>query len=445
MPEHNNNVLKRVFTLFDSTMINVGTIIGSGIFLVPTTVALYLESSYLMAAVWIIAGAVTLFGALSMAELGAAMPASGGQYVYLREAYGPLWGFLYGWAAFTVINSASIAAIAVAFATYLRYFHPFTPLEVKLIAVFSIAAFTALNSFHLKSGLWTQNIMTFAKIGVLLAFIAFGLTLEGGSSTNFQPLMPTGSFSSLLGPFSLALVAVLWSYDGWIEVTYVAGEIQNPGKNIPLSLIYSTILIIALYLAVNFVFVYLLSISGIAGSELVASDAAQVMLGPKGVTLVILAILLSTLGAVNVNVIACPRIYHAMAVEKLFFRSAAKIHPRYGTPLSSLLIQGIWASVLVFSGTFYQLITYVVFTSWIFYAMSCGAVIVLRKKRPNMERPYKTWGYPYVPIIFILFAVFIVGSTLINDTRDSLIGIGLVMIGLPVYYLRVKSFKGETG
>ena len=445
MPEQNNNILKRVFTLFDSTMINVGTIIGSGIFLVPTTVALYLESSYLMAAVWIIAGAVTLFGALSMAELGAAMPESGGQYVYLREAYGPLWGFLYGWAAFTVINSASIAAIAVAFATYLKYFHPFTSLEVKLIAIFSIAAFTALNSLNLKSGLWTQNIMTFSKVGVLLAFVALGLTLEGGSLTNFQPLMPTGSFSSLVRPFSLALVAVLWSYDGWIEVTYVGGEIQNPGKNIPLSLIYSTILLIALYLAVNFVYVYLLSISEIAGSELVASDAAQVMLGPEGVTLVILAILLSTLGAINVNVIACPRIYYAMAVEKLFFRSAANIHPRYGTPVSSLLIQGIWASVLVFSGTFYQLITYVVFTSWIFYAMSCGAVIVLRKKRPNMERPYKTWGYPYVPIIFILFAVFIVGSTLINDTRDSLIGIGLVLIGLPVYYLRVKSFKGETG
>ena len=445
MPEHNNNILKRVFTLFDSTMINVGTIIGSGIFLVPTTVALYLESSYLMAAVWIIAGAVTLFGALSMAELGAAMPDSGGQYVYLREAYGPMWGFLYGWAAFTVINSASIAAIAVAFATYLKYFHPFTPLQVKLIAIFSIACFTALNSLHLKSGLWTQNIMTFTKVGVLIAFVALGLTLEGGSFTNFQPLMPTGSFSSLLTPFSLALVAVLWSYDGWIEVTYVGGEIKNPGKNIPLSLIYSTILLIALYLAVNFVYVYLLSISEIAGSELVASDAAQVMLGPEGVTLVILAILLSTLGAINVNIIACPRIYYAMAVEKLFFRSAANIHPRYGTPVSSLLIQGIWASVLVFSGTFYQLITYVVFTSWIFYAMSCGAVIVLRKKRPNMKRPYKTWGYPYVPIIFIFFAVFIVGSTLINNTRDSLIGIGLVLIGLPVYYLRVKSFKGKTG
>ena len=426
-------------------MINVGTIIGSGIFLVPTTVALYLESSYMMAAVWIIAGAVTLFGALSMAELGAAMPDSGGQYVYLREAYGPMWGFLYGWAAFTVINSASIAAIAVAFATYLKYFHPFTPLQVKLIAIFSIACFTALNSLHLKSGLWTQNIMTFTKVGVLIAFVALGLTLEGGSFTKFQPLMPTGSFSSLLTPFSLALVAVLWSYDGWIEVTYVGGEIKNPGKNIPLSLIYSTILLIALYLAVNFVYVYLLSISEIAGSELVASDAAQVMLGPEGVTLVILAILLSTLGAINVNIIACPRIYYAMAVEKLFFRSAANIHPRYGTPLYSILFQGIWASVLVFSGTFYQLITYVVFTSWIFYAMSCGAVIVLRKKRPNMERPYKTWGYPYVPIIFILFAVFIVGSTLINDTRDSLIGIGLVLIGLPVYYLRVKSFKRETG
>ncbi len=444
MPEKNNIGLKRIFTLFDSTKINDGTIIGSGIFIVPTTLALYLESSFLMASVWIIAGVVTLLGALSMAELGAAMPESGGQYVYLKEAYGPIWGFLYGWAAFTVINSASIAAVAVAFATYLKDFHAFTPMEVKLIAIFSIAAFTVLNSLHLKSGVWAQNVMTFSKVGVLFAFVILGLTLEGGSSTNFLPLTTAGSFSSFVKPFSLALVAVLWTYDGWIEITYVGGEIKNPGKNIPLSLLYSTILLILLYLAVNFVYVYLLSISGIATSELVASEAAQVILGPQGVTLVILAILLSTIGAVNVNVIAAPRIYHAMAIEKLFFSSAAKIHPVYGTPVASLLIQGIWASILVFTGTFDQLITYVVFTSWIFYAMSCGSVIVLRKTRPNMERPYKTWGYPYVPMIFIIFAIFLVGSTLIYDTRDSLIGIGLVLLGVPVYYLRVKSFKGRV-
>lgn len=426
--------MKRVLTLLDSTMINVGTIIGSGIFLVPTTIALYLHSFSLTIAVWLVAGVVTLFGALSMAELGAAMPKAGGQFVYLREAYGPVWGFLYGWASFAVINSASIAALAVAFATYLGYFHPLTTLQIKIIAVLAITAFTLLNTYGVKSGVWTQNILTFLKIGALVGIVVVGLTLPGGDMANLEPLLPTRSFTSLMALFGLALIATLWSYDGWIEITYVGGEVRNPGRNIPLSLLSSTLIIIALYLLVNLVFVFLLSIPGIASSELVAADAMAVVLGPRGTTLITLAILVSTLGCVHVNVLACPRIYYAMAREGLFFGAVANTHPKYGTPAVSLILQGIWSALLVFSGTFEQLITYVVFASWIFYALSCGSVLLLRRKQPHLPRPYRTWGYPWVPLAFIIFASLLVVNTIINDPRDSLIGVGLILLGLPAYF-----------
>ncbi|UCD37076.1 MAG: amino acid permease [Fidelibacterota bacterium] len=432
--------MKRVLTLLDSTMINVGTIIGSGIFLVPTTIALYLHSSILTLAVWLVAGVVTLFGALSMAELGAAMPRAGGQFVYLREAYGTIWGFLYGWASFAVINSAAIAALAVAFATYLGFFNPLTPLQIKLIAILSIVVFTLLNAYGVKTGVWAQNLLTFLKIGALLAIVVLGLCLEGGDSAHFQPFLPTRSVTSLIGPFGLALVAVLWSYDGWIEITYIGGEVRNPGRNIPLSLLYSVTLLIALYIVVNLVFMYLLSIAGIASSDLVASDAVAVVLGTVGTTLVILAILISTLGGVHVNVLACPRIYYAMAEEGLFFQALSRIHPKYGTPAIALLVQGIWSSLLVFTGTFEQLITYVVFASWIFYAMSCAGVMILRRKQPELDRPYKTWGYPWVPVAFIIFAALLVLNTIINDPRNALIGLGLILTGLPAYFY----WKGKT-
>lgn len=432
--------MKRTLTLLDSTMINVGTIIGSGIFLVPTTIALYMHSTSLTILIWLVAGILTLFGALSIAELGAAMPRAGGQFVYLKEAYSPFWGFLYGWSSFWVINSASIAALAVAFATYLGHFHPLMPIKIKLIAIAAIAAFTLLNIYGLRTGVWAQNIITFLKIGALLAIIFLGLFLSGGETANFQPLLPDRTFSSLVPLFGLALVATLWSYDGWIEITYIGGEVKDPGRNIPLSLLISTLIIIAIYILVNIVFIFLLSLPVIAQSELVASEAISVVLGSSGTTLVVLIILVSTLGGVHVNILACPRIYYAMARENLFFRSLAEIHPKHGTPALSLVVQGIWSSLLVFSGTFDQLITYVVFASWIFYAMSCAGVIVLRRKQPDLERPYRTWGYPVVPVIFVLFAGFLVLNTIVSDLRDALIGTGLILTGLPAYiYWKRKS------
>lgn len=432
--------MKRTLTLLDSTMINVGTIIGSGIFLVPTTIALYMHSTSLTVLVWLVAGILTLFGALSMAELGAAMPRAGGQFVYLKEAYSPFWGFLYGWTSFWLINSASIAALAVAFATYLGYFNPLTPLQIKFIAIAAIIAFTLLNIYGLRTGVWTQNIITFFKIGALLAIIFLGFFLSGGETANFQPLLPDRSFSSLVPLFGLALVATLWAYDGWIEITYIGGEVKDPGRNIPLSLLLSTMTLIAIYILVNIVFIFLLSLPVIAQSQLVASDAISVVLGTAGTTLVVVIILVSTLGGVHVNILTSPRIYYAMARENLFFRSLAEIHPKHGTPAISLVVSGIWSSLLVFSGTFYQLITYVVFASWIFYAMSCTGVIILRRKQPDLERPYRTWGYPVVPVVFVLFSGFLVVNTIVSDLRSALIGAGLILTGLPAYFYWKRKF-----
>lgn len=425
--------MKRTLTLLDSTMINVGTIIGSGIFLVPTTIALYMHSTSMTLLVWIAAGILALFGALSMAELGAAMPRAGGQFVYLKEAYGPFWGFLYGWSSFWVINSASIAALAVAFATYLSYFHPITPFQIKLIAIMAIIFFTLLNIYGLRTGVWVQNIITFLKIGGLVAIIILGFFLSGGETVNFQPLLPDRNFSSLVPLFGLALVAALWSYDGWIEITYIGGEVKNPGRNIPISLLLSILIIIVIYILVNIVFIFLLSLSVMAESQMVASDAISVVIGSAGTTIVVIIILVSTLGGVHVNILTSPRIYYAMAREKLFFDSLAKIHTKHGTPALSLIVSGIWSSLLVFSGTFHQLITYVVFVSWIFYAMSCAGVIVLRYKQPNLERPYRTWGYPVVPVIFILFSCFLVINTIISDIPSALIGTGIILTGIPAY------------
>ncbi len=427
--------LKRTLTLLDSTMINVGTIIGSGIFLVPTTVALYLHSSSMTITAWIVAGVVTLFGAITFAELGAAMPRAGGLFVFLKEAYGPVWGFLYGWTGFTVINTGAIAAISVAFATYLGYFHPLSILQIRLVAVGVIALFTILNIIGKRSNIWIQNMLTFVKIGSLIAIVILGFSLSGGQLQNFRPVLPISSISRLIAPFGLAMLAVLWSYDGWVELTFVGGEIKNPSRNIPLALLFSTLIIMALYLLVNLVFIYLLSMDGIGASELVAADASEVVLPGWGTTFVIIAILISTLGAANVFILTCPRIYYSMAREGLFFSSVAKIDPRFGTPVISLLFQGVWSSVLVFSGTFNQLITYVVFASWFFYGMCCAGVIVLRRKRPEMKRPYKTWGYPVVPLVFVATAAFLVINTILNSPRDAIIGTGFILLGVPVFVL----------
>ena len=431
--------LKRVLSLMDATMINAGGIIGSGIFMVPATVALYTASSSLFFMVWILGGVVSLFGALSVAELGAAMPKAGGQYVFLNEAYGPVWGYLYGWSAVAVINTASMAAVGVAFAEYLKFFYTISDLAVKEIAIFSIILLTIINIVDVKSGARFQNIFTFAKLGAILGVILLGLFLEGGSTQNFSPLFTDRPPLSLIGPLGLAMVAVLWTFDGWIFVTYVAGEVKNPERNIPLSLIFCMVIVLTVYLALNTVLVYVLGFDQMIGSELVMADAASKFIGGKGAAIVTIIILISLIGANNGFILTSARINYAMARDNRFFKQAAFIHPKFQSPANALIIQCIWACILTFSGTFNQLITYIIFASWIFYGMSAGAVIILRKKKPDMDRPYKTPFYPWIPIIFILFAIFLTVNTILEAPRDAAIGAGLILAGLPLYYYWKKN------
>ena len=424
-------------------MINVGSMIGSGIFLVPATIALYLHSSLLIILVWVMGGIVSLFGALSIAELGAIFPKAGGQYVYLREAYGPLWGFLYGWTAFTVIMCAAISAVAVGFATYLTSFFPLTATGIKLVAIISILLLTAVNCFGVKLGAVIQNGLTIIKILMLGAFAVMGLFMRNGGPGSQGAGHPF-SLTDLAGPFGLALVAVLWSYDGWIEITYVAGEVKNPQKNIPQSLIISTVLVIFIYILINITYMSVLSISAISTSTLVAADAATKIFGSKGAVLAAACVIIALLGTNNGFVLTGARIYYAMASEKLFFHSLAKIHPSYRTPIPSLLAQGFWASLLVLTGSFNQLFTYVIFASWIFYAMTVAGVIVLRKRSPALTRPYSTWGYPITPVIFIIFSLYLVFNTIIEDPRDALIGLGIILAGLPAYFHWRRSTGNAT-
>ncbi len=430
--------LPRTLSLLDATMINIGSMIGSGIFIVPAAIALHLDSTLLIVLVWVIGGVVSLFGALCMAELGALMPQAGGQFVYLREAYGQLAGFLYGWTLFIVIQTAAIAAVAVGFATYLGYFVHFTDGEIKLVAIASIIVLTAVNSLGTKLGATVQNVFTFLKVGSLAAIVVTSFLMSGGSVANFQSINqsinPTVHYSDLASAFAIAMVAVLWSYDGWIEITYVAGEVKRPERNIHRSLLISTIVVIGFYILVSLAFIYVLGVQNVAQSSLVASDAATVIHGSIGAAVVAITVAISMFGANNGFVFTGARIYYAMARAGFFFRSLGSIHPRFKTPVASLLVQGAWSCLLVFSGTYDQLITYIVFASWVFYAMSCGAVIVLRRRTPDVHRPYKTWGYPFTPILFIVFAVALAGSTIIESPRDAAIGCAMILSGVPAFW-----------
>lgn len=427
--------------LLDATMINVGTMVGSSIFIVPAAIAGAFTGSLPTIAVWVVGGLVSLCGALCVAELGAAMPRAGGQYVYLQRAFGPLWGYLYGWGAAVIINPASIAFIAVGFATYLGFFVPLGAGAIKLVAVASILLLTVLNSFGLRTGAVTQNVFTLLKIGAVAALVLAGLLLPGGSAANLEPLWPLESAGRLIGPFGVAMVAVLGAYDGWIEITYVGSEMKSPGRDMPRSIILSTLIVTLLYVGMSSAVLWVLGREGTAGSSLVAADAMRIVLGPIGATLIVIAILVSTTGCNHGIVFTAPRIPYAMARQGKFFPWAARLNPRYRTPNTALGAQGIWASLLALSGSYIQLLTYMVFVSFLFYALSAAAVIVLRRREPDMARPYRAWGYPVTPVVFILFAMYLVGNTIVESPRDAAVGTGLLLLGLPFYWYFLRQYR----
>ena len=429
---HSNGGLRRELGLLDATMINAGTTIASAIFIVPSTVALAFQATMPIVLLWIVGGAVSLFGALCVAELGAAMPEAGGQYVYLGRAFHPVFGFLYGWTAFLIINTASVATIAHGFASYLARLLPLSPESLPVVASASIVLLTLLNLRGIRTGAVTQNIFTLTKIGALAAIPILALLLPGGSVQNLEPMWPVSGASMLaVGP---ALVAILWAYDGWIESSYVGSEIKDPGRILPRSILYSTLIVTGVYVAANGAYLYLLGPERMGASVLVAGEAMQVVMGQWGERFIAAAIVVATLGANNGIIFTSPRIPYAMASQGLFFGWATRLHPTTRSPNTLLLVQMVVAVIYALSGSYNQLLGYVVFASFLFYALSAAAVIVLRRREPELPRPYRTWGYPVTPLLFILFAIYLVVDSFVHTPVESAIGVGIVLLGVPAYY-----------
>lgn len=433
-------------TTWDATSIVIGVVIGSGIFIVPATISAAVRTPLSLVLVWLAAGALSLFGALSYAELGALFPAAGGQYAYLREAYGPLWSFLYGWSLFWVAQSGSIAAVGVGFATYLGYFLPShgTILDVswplhtsvseqQIWAAALILVLTALNYIGLKYGAFVQNLFTILKSAACLAIVGVGLV---AGSRPIGTILAGGQSPSGLGyvtAFGVALVAALWALDGWNNVTFVAAEAESPRRTIPLALLVGTSAVVGIYLLMNLAYLRTLEITQIAASERVAADSMQQIVGGLGTSLIAGCIVISTLGCVNGMILAGARVYQAQAGDGLFPARMAALHPSFATPGFALVTQGIWSALLALSGKYDQLFTFAIFALWVFYGMSVAAVFVFRRHGMRSEG-YRVWGYPVVPALFLLVCVGFLINTLVETPTESLIGSALILAGLPAYF-----------
>ncbi len=425
--------LPRVVGTLGSTAIVIGTIIGSGVFLVPHNVALKVGSSASLFLVWIVGGLLALAGSLSLAELGAAMPEAGGVYVYLREAYGRLFAFLYGWGSLLVIDSGSAATLAVAFGIYSGRFIPLTPLGQKLVAIGVIAVLTGINVLGARESAAVQTVFTVAKLGglaiiMLLAVFTHVHPLSAGSAS-----LPTPH--TTLSSFGVALIGVLWAYQGWHQLSYSAGEVRNPSRVLPVSYLAGTLIVAGAYLGANWAYLHVLSFRALVANERVAAVAMEAMTGPAGALFLSALILCSMFGALNGTVLTSPRVYFAMGQDRVFFQALGRVHRRFQTPSVAVIVLGAWAAVLAASGTYEQLYTYVIFAGWVFYGAAILAVIVLRRRQPDLSRPYRVIGYPLLPILFAVAALAVVANTLATRPRESLIGTLLVLLGVPVYFI----------
>ncbi len=421
--------LPRTLGLLDALSIVIGIVIGGGIFLVPNLIAQNLPSAFWILGIWVFAGVVSFFGGLACAELGAAMPATGGQYVYLREAFGPLVGFLCGWTNFLISRGAQSAWLAVVLAIYISYFHPFGPVASKVIAVGAIAIFTYVNYRGVSLGAMVQKCFALAKLVGIMIIVGSAWLMTAPA-----PAVPPDTHHVTASSFGVALIACLMAYDGWVQMSFVAGEIKNPKRNILLALAFGIAAVIGVYLLANAAYLRVLSLPEIAASPHVGADAAERALGPAGGTLVSIIILLSIIGSLNGAILTCPRVYFAQARDGLFFRRFGEVHPRYQTPGFAILAQGVWASVLIISGSYETLIDYAMFAIWLSYVFTVAAVLVLRRTQPDLPRPYRMWGYPVTPVLFLGVATWFLGNMLVTRPGPSLAALGLTAAGVPVYF-----------
>lgn len=420
---------------FDATMIVMGAIVGAGVFFTPQTIARNVESPLAALGVWVVGGIIALMGATTYAELGARLPRAGGQYIFLRETYGGLAGFLYGWMLLLAIVSGAIAVVALIFAEYLGRLLPEAWTEVPFfepgVAIGLILVLTGVNAVGIRPGSIVQNVFTLLKIGALAGLLAAGL-LRGSPTIAFSveasPLEGAGSLTA-------ALAAVLFSFGGWQNLTYVATEVKEPRRNLPLALLIGVLGVTVLYLCANYAFLSLLPLETIRTTHGFASEAMRVAFGPAGDSLFAAAICCSTLGITNVLLLATPRVYYAMARDGVFFKKAGRLHPRFRTPLLAILVQGIWPSALVLIGNVGSLLNYVVFADWIFFGLTGFSLLLLRRKTVEEPETYRSIGYPLVPLLFAGTSLAVVVSLLTNEWTDSRYGLGLLAAGIPVYFL----------
>lgn len=466
-PKETKTELVRSLSLTAAIMIVAGSMIGSGIFRKPSVMAQQLMSPELLILVWIAAGLITFVGALVNAEIAGMLDATGGQYNYFRKMYGDFTAYLYGWSVFSVIQTGSQAAIAYAFAEYLGYFikypqlskdiqdfavyiplvgdiHPFLDFGTKAVAIIVTAFLTGVNYFGVFFGGIVQTVITYIKIisivGLAILLFIFGNGSMSNVYSNFS--IPETTHAGLLGLLGLALAGAFWAYDGWNNVTFVSGEIKNPQYNVPKALLYGTLITILVYVLVNVAYLYVLPIGDIAQSPLVAATAVEKIFGSSGGAIISIAVIISTFGALNGSILSTARVQFAMARDNLFFRSLGNVHPRFGTPHTSLIVQGVWSCILVMSGSFDTITDYVIFAAWLFYALGAAGVFVLRKKMPDTPRPYKVWGYPILPALFVIFSFFFLVNTVVSDTKNAMMGLILILSGVPFYiYWKVKDKK----
>ena len=492
---HQDKELVKGLGLTSATMLVMGSMIGSGIFIVSAEIAREVNSPALLIGAWLVTGFMTIVGALSYGELAAMMPRAGGQYVYLREALGPLWGFLYGWTLFLVIQTGTIAAVGVAFGKFLGIFVPsisssnwilhfwkVPPIHVgpmvlgnmdvgintqNLVAILVVVALSVINIFGVKTGALIQNIFTFAKVSALLGLVFLGVFIgrnaqaislnfadfwrNAGLSAEHAVQVGVGGPTVMVGTLTILAVAQvgsLFSADAWNNVTFTAGEVKNPSRNLPLSLALGTGVVIALYIACNFIYLFALPLDGIAtgatiferGIKFAAEDRVGTavmtqLFGTAGGALMAAAIMLSSFGCDNGLILAGARVYYAMAKDGLFFKSVAKLHPTYKTPAVSLMVQMVWTCVLCISGSYGQLLDYIIFAVLVFYILTILGLFVLRRTHPTAERPYKAIGYPVLPAIYIVMALFIDVVLLRYKPQYTWPGLCVVLVGIPVYYL----------
>ena len=449
-----NKELVKGLGLYGATSVAAGTMIGTAIFVVPSVMLGLVGSPWMVLMVWVFAGMLSLFGAMGYAELGAAMPEAGGEYVYLRRAYGSPLAFLYGWTQFIVAKTASIAAIATGFALYLSYFFPqlsaviweFQPggagssltlqfTGIQLLATGMIVFLSAVNTLGVRRSGAVQTAFTAAKLAVLAVLIVLGLTFGHGSFEHLRQSVAGPMHGGFIAAFGVATVSALWGYDGWNNLSMVAGEVENPQRNLVLGLVAGTILVITVYVLVNIVYFYVLPVSAALGTNTIAADTARSFIGKAGGAFIAVGVLISTFATLNGSILSGSRVPYAQARDGLFPKPLANLHPRYRTPVAAIGAQAVVAAVFALSGTYQTLYTKVIFSEFLFYALVTAGLFVLRRKEPALPRPYRTWGYPVVPAIFVFLSALLLINTFREQRTDSLWGLALVGSGIPAYFL----------